>query len=107
MTVASYIEGELFKSVMAAASPAQLAELEASAVRLQAARRHEAIHGRRSLLDMDHWFNKKHLVPRPPKPGPTQTPAVKAILEALALFDASAGLIAQNSSMTPSDPATA
>ena len=107
MTVASYIEGELFKSVKAAASPAQVAELDAAAVRLEAARRHEAIHGKRSLLDMDHWFNKEHLVPKPPKPGPTQTPAVKAILEALALLDAAMGSGDQNPSLTPSGPATA
>jgi len=56
---------------------------------------------------MDHWFNKKHLLPKPPTPEPIQTPAVKAILASLALFNASAGSIAQNSSMTPSGPATA
>lgn len=107
MTVASYIEGELFKSVKVAASPAQVAELDATDVRLEAARRHEDIHGKRSLLDTDHWFNKEHLVPKPPTPGPTQTHAVKAILEALALLDAAMGSGDQNPSLTPSGPATA
>lgn len=104
--VAHYHECDLFKEVRVSASPEQLAGLEASASCLAAALLHEAVHGKDSLLDMEHWFNKKYLVPRPPAPDPNYSPAENAILAALAAFDAAMRSNSKSSSITPSGPAT-
>ena len=90
--VGRYLEGDLFKRLRAAADPATLAELAAAAERLTAARLYEAVHGQGSLLDMNHWFNIKHLSNRPPPPRPPQTDDANAILSSLALLDASTRL---------------